>query len=65
MLGALLDCFRPVAAFVTAPRQPELHTAALTAFVKSTCVLQHYVLQFLSEVRHSTAKQALGGLLSR
>ena len=50
MLGAVLDCFRPVSGFVVPPRHPELHAAAVQQFSGATCVLQHYTLQFLAEV---------------
>ena len=48
-----MDCFRPTADFVLLPRHTELHAAAHELFCSTTCVLQHYTLQFLAEVRLS------------
>ena len=60
LVGAVLDCFRPVIDFVLPPRHPELHTAAVTALSQTTSVLQHYALHFLAEVTFTTQLILLG-----
>ena len=51
LVGSVLDCFRPVIDFAVPPSHPDLHTAAVAAFMMSTCALQHYALHFLAEAR--------------
>ena len=50
LVGSVLDCFRPVIDFAVPPSHPDLHTAAVAAFMMSTCTLQHFALHFLAEV---------------
>ena len=51
LVGSVMDCFRPVIDFAVPPSHPDLHTAAVAAFMMSTCALQHYALHFLAEAR--------------